>query len=121
MSEKRPNALCLIKISQTDGNPSSTPAATASRQPPTDPPPKNTRRTRCIWKGIRPDPALQLSTGWMGASGITLVALAAAIILGIVFYGLNRRTHNETAPSPAASSAPASTAPAAPQRNKSNG
>ena len=69
----------------------------------------------------QPDPALQLSAGWMGASGITLVALAAAIILGIVFYGLNRRTHNETAPSPAASSAPASTAPAAPQRNKSNG
>jgi hypothetical protein len=57
----------------------------------------------------QPDPALQLSTGWMGASGITLVALAAAIILGIVFYGLNRRGHNETAPAPAASSAPTPT------------
>ena len=59
----------------------------------------------------QPDPALQLSTGWMGASGITLVALAAAIILGIVFYELNRRAHNETAPSPAASSAPIPTRP----------
>jgi hypothetical protein len=69
----------------------------------------------------QPDPALQLSTGWIGASGITLVALAAAIILGIVFYGLNRRAHNETAPSPAASSAPIPTVPTSPQGTQNNG
>jgi hypothetical protein len=37
----------------------------------------------------QPDPMLQPSTAEIGASGITLVALASAIVLGIVLYGLN--------------------------------
>jgi uncharacterized protein HemX len=36
----------------------------------------------------QPDPMLALSTGKMGAGGIALVALAIAVILGIVFYAL---------------------------------
>jgi len=36
----------------------------------------------------QPDPMLALSTGKMGAGGIALVALAIAVILGIVFYAM---------------------------------
>lgn len=37
----------------------------------------------------QPDPMLQITTGRAGAGGIALVAIAAAVILGFVFYGLN--------------------------------
>lgn len=37
----------------------------------------------------QPDPMLQVTTGRMGAGGIALVAIVAAVILGFVFYGLN--------------------------------
>ena len=37
----------------------------------------------------QPDPMLQITTGRMGAGGVALVAVAAAVILGFVFYGLN--------------------------------
>jgi hypothetical protein len=33
---------------------------------------------------------LALSTGKLGAGGITLAALAIAAILGVVFYGMTR-------------------------------
>jgi len=57
---------------------------------------------------------LQMSTGWAGASGITLVALAIAIILGIVFYGLNgREAPQQSAAVPPAPPAAQSTKPAA--------
>ena len=62
----------------------------------------------------QPDPMLQMSTGWVGASGITLVALAIAVILGIVFYGLNgRETTQRTAAAPPNPPAVQSTRPAA--------
>jgi hypothetical protein len=37
----------------------------------------------------QPDPMLQMTTGRIGAGGMTLVAFAAAAILFVVFYGLN--------------------------------
>lgn len=37
----------------------------------------------------QPDPFLQMSSERMGAGGITLITLAAAIILGVVLFGLN--------------------------------
>jgi hypothetical protein len=37
----------------------------------------------------QPDPILQLSVGRLGAGSITLVAVVAAVILAVVFYGLN--------------------------------
>lgn len=46
----------------------------------------------------QPDPMLQLSVGRVGAGSITLVAIAAAIILGIVLYGLNSPAPNSAAP-----------------------
>jgi hypothetical protein len=66
----------------------------------------------------QPDPMLQMSGGTLRAAGVALVALAIAVVLFVVFYGLN-------APAPGAgpAAAPPSTAaantgapqPAAPQ------
>ncbi|MGB6538965.1 MAG: hypothetical protein WBF58_23740 [Xanthobacteraceae bacterium] len=55
----------------------------------------------------QPDPVLQLSVGRAGAGSITLVAVVAAIVIAVVFYGLNSPAPtSEHAPaSPAASSA----------------
>jgi hypothetical protein len=62
----------------------------------------------------QPDPMLQMSRGWMGATGITIAALAIALILGVVFYGLNwRGTAQEAAAVPPNSAAVQSTNPAA--------
>lgn len=57
----------------------------------------------------QPDPVLQLSVGRLGAGSITLVAVLAAIILSVVFYGLNSPAPNarEVGTPPSASSAPA--------------
>jgi hypothetical protein len=37
----------------------------------------------------QPDPELALSYGRLGAGGVTLAAVVAALILAVVFYGLN--------------------------------
>lgn len=42
----------------------------------------------------QPDPVLQLSVGRLGASAITLVAIIAAVIVAVVFYGLNSPAPN---------------------------
>ena len=42
----------------------------------------------------QPDPALQLSGGRVGAGGITLVAVACAIIIAVVLWGLNSPAPN---------------------------
>ncbi len=43
----------------------------------------------------QPDPMLQMSTGRMGAGGVTLVAIAIAAIIGLVLWGLNSRAPTE--------------------------
>ena len=57
----------------------------------------------------QPDPMLQMSVGRVGAGGITLFALVSAIVLGIVFYGLNagRGPEQTASTSPAHSTQPA--------------
>lgn len=57
----------------------------------------------------QPDPVLQLSVGRLGAGAVTLAAVIAAIILGVVFYGLNDPipTAQHTGAATTASSAPA--------------
>jgi hypothetical protein len=57
----------------------------------------------------QPDPMLQMSAGHVGAGGITLFALVSAIVLSIVFYGLNagRGPEQTASTSPAHSSQPA--------------
>lgn len=76
----------------------------------------------------QPDPMLQMSTGRMGVGGLTLVALVVALVLGVVFYGLNgRSTAQQTAAAPPAvhSTQPAAggnsgaATPSAPRANES--
>lgn len=54
----------------------------------------------------QPDPLLQMSTGRMGPAGITLVAIAIVVIVGVAFYGLNSRVNSDhTAAAPSAQTA----------------
>lgn len=67
-----------------------------------------------IQEANQPDPMLQLTTGHIGAGGITLAALVVAAILEIVFYGLNTRVGVEhTAAAPSAASSASTTQPQA--------
>jgi hypothetical protein len=60
----------------------------------------------------QPDPFLQMSTGKSSVAGIALFALAAAVILCVVLYGLNAPVHVASTSAPQSSSAQ-SGAPAA--------
>jgi hypothetical protein len=60
----------------------------------------------------QPDPFLQMTTGHIGAGGITLFALIAVAILSVVLYGLNAHGGGASPSVPPASSA-ASGSPAA--------
>ena len=55
----------------------------------------------------QPDPILQLSVGRIGAGPVALVAVIAALILGVVFYALNSSAPNaqDVGTRPTASSA----------------
>jgi hypothetical protein len=74
----------------------------------------------------QPDPALQLSVARLGGGAVTLVAIVAAIILAVVFYGLNSQGPNaqdggaapKVAAAPQAGGAPG--APNAQPANKAN-
>jgi hypothetical protein len=74
----------------------------------------------------QPDPALQLSVGRLGGGAIALVAVVAALILAVVFYGLNSAGPNaqdvgtppKVAAAPQAGGAPG--APNAQPANKAN-
>jgi hypothetical protein len=78
-------------------------------------------------EAAQPDPVLRLSFGKLGGGTLALVAAICAVILGIVFYGLNGPIRNEqTAGAPmAASPAPAARGksgpaiPSAPQTRNS--
>ncbi len=93
----------------------------------TEPDEKTTRRAGDLpmTETQQPDPMLQLTTGRMGAGGITLVACAAALIIGLVFYGLNTGKEpastspasHSSQPQAAGGSGPA--APGAPRSNES--
>jgi hypothetical protein len=56
---------------------------------------------------LQPDPMLQMTTGHVGAASVTLAAFVGAVVLAIVFYGLNGgRTGDDGAmPPPAAHNA----------------
>jgi hypothetical protein len=70
----------------------------------------------------QPDPLLQLSTGRVGMGGIALFAVAIAVILGVVLYGLNGSNSGPgTQPAaPNAAVAGNSAAPAAAAPGQSN-
>lgn len=65
-------------------------------------------------EGVQPDPALQMTTGRAGSVGIALLAVVAALILAVFFYGLNSGgTTQHTAAAPPAPAAAQSGKPAA--------
>jgi hypothetical protein len=71
----------------------------------------------------QPDAELALSYGRLGAAGITLAAVVAALILAVVFYGLNSAGPNaqDVGTPPKVASAPqAGGAPAAPNAQPAN-
>jgi hypothetical protein len=80
-----------------------------------------------IEEANQPDPMLQMSAGRVGAGGMTLVAVAAAAIVGLVLYGLNAGGGPEQTAStaPGAQQAPAgnsgATKPGAAQSNEHGG
>ena len=67
----------------------------------------------------QPDPALQMSTGRIGAAGVTVFAVVAVLILTVVLYGLNGPSETSspsggaasTSAAPNTSPAPTPTAP----------
>jgi hypothetical protein len=61
----------------------------------------------------QPDPFLQMSTGRLGIGGVTLFALAAVVILGVVLYGLNGNNSGRVSHPAAVRSAVQARAPAA--------
>ena len=75
----------------------------------------------------QPDPMLQLSAGRMGGSAITLAAIVAAVVVGVVLYGLSSPNRTEQIPpSPSAQSAhpqgggqPGPANPSGPRANES--
>ena len=71
----------------------------------------------------QPDPELELSYGRTGPGGITLIAVVAAAILAVVFYGLNSPApEGQHAGSPPGAAAPpqGGGTPAAPNPQPSN-
>jgi hypothetical protein len=77
----------------------------------------------------QPDPMLQMSAGRLGPGALALAAVVIAVILGVVFYGLNDRAaeHPAVASAPAPSMNPAAGGKAnppsqsAPQTNTTGG
>jgi hypothetical protein len=70
----------------------------------------------------QPDPFLQMSTGRVGAGGITLAACIVVLVLGVVLYGLNGRGTEQsagTAPASAPAAAGTSGAPTTPAPSES--
>lgn len=89
-------------------------AASAQQQMAASLPPQERRQ---------PDPALQLSVGRLGGGAIALVAVVAAFILAVVFYGLNSAGPNAQdvgTPSKVASAPQAGGAPGAPNAQPAN-
>ena len=68
----------------------------------------------------QPDPMLQMSTGRVGWPGLTLFAVVAALILAVVFYGLNGSEKALPGAGATASNA-APAAPASPQKTNNKG
>ena len=77
------------------------------------------RRAAGLDNELQPDP--ELAEGPASRGRIALFALALALVLGAVFYGLNNSTINHAGTSPTAQNTSQSTAPATPRANTDQG
>jgi hypothetical protein len=68
---------------------------------------------------LQPDP--ELAEGPASTGRLALFAIAIAVVLGVVFYGLNNSTINHAGTSSTVQNTPQSTAPAAPRANTDQG
>jgi hypothetical protein len=91
------------------------------REIPTDDPERNLESKLPREEREQPDPALQLSTGRLGAAGWAIFAVIAILIVTVVLYGLNGPSEtspptggaaNTSAAAPNTSAGPTPTAPA---------
>jgi uncharacterized protein HemX len=77
------------------------------------------RRAARLDNELQPDP--ELAEGPASGGRIALFAVAIALVLGAVFYGLNNSTINHAGTSSTAQNTSQSTAPAAPRANTDQG
>jgi hypothetical protein len=77
------------------------------------------RRAARLDTELQADP--ELAEGPASSGRIALFAIAVAVVLGVVFYGLNNSTINHAGTSSTAQNSPQSTAPATPRANTNQG
>jgi cell division septation protein DedD len=77
------------------------------------------RRAARLDNELQPDP--ELAEGPASGAKVAMFAIAIAVVLGAVFYGLNNSTINQAGTSSTAQNASQSTAPAAPRANTDQG
>ena len=77
------------------------------------------RRAAQVDSELQPDP--ELAEGPANGARVTMYAIAIALVLGAVFYGLNNSSVNQAGTSSTAQNTSQSTAPAAPRANTDQG
>ena len=77
------------------------------------------RRQARLDNELPPDP--ELAEGPASGTKVAMFAIAIAVVLGAVFYGLNNSTINQAGTSSTAQNTSQSTAPAAPRANTDQG
>jgi cell division septation protein DedD len=77
------------------------------------------RRAARLDNELQPDP--ELAEGPASGAKVAMFAIAIAVVLGAVFYGLNNSTINQAGTSSTAQNASQSTAPAAPRASTDQG
>ncbi len=77
------------------------------------------RRAARLDNELQPDP--ELAEGPASSAKVAMYAIAIAVVLGAVFYGLNNSTINQAGTSSTAQNTSQSTGPAAPRANTDQG
>jgi cell division septation protein DedD len=77
------------------------------------------RRTARLDNELQPDP--ELAEGPASGGKVAMFAVAIALVLGAIFYGLNNTTINQAGTSPTAQNSSQTSLPAAPRTNTGPG
>ena len=77
------------------------------------------RRAAPLDNELQPDP--ELAEGSPGGAKVAMFAVAIALVLGAIFYGLNNTTINQAGTSPTAQNSAQPSPPAAPRANSDKG